>query len=328
MPSPHRGTLVGCPEAVGAMRYLTAVLLVLAAIVAGAGSAAAAGGTSGGAGSAPGSGGSSGGAGLSAPPVQHPHGFDSAAQSPASGQISRTLRQGMRGQDVKTLQTWLTELGDAVPETGYFGSQTAAAVRGFQRAHRLHPVNAVVSSSIVRLLGAAVAARTKVPVTIPASRPAVGGNGSPSSWVFPLRPISRVLPPSDWTLDQGVDIGTVNAACGSKVVEVAVTSGTIVQEGISGFGPYAPILRVASGPDRGRYIYYGHAAPALVPVGAHVTTGEPIAEVGCGEVGISAGPHIEIGISDPGGPPCCPGGETHTEMYDVVLRLYHAAGGR
>jgi murein DD-endopeptidase MepM/ murein hydrolase activator NlpD len=263
---------------------------------------------------------SSGGAGIA--PPQHPRGYDTSAVVYST--FTRTLRRGEVGQDVKTLQTWLSSVGFRVSATGYFGSATKYQVRRFQRAYHLAPASGTVGNRTAATLLAAVKKTTNHSGVL-----GTGGSSADSStgWVFPLVPKRRVVGPSSWSLDQGVDIATLGSACGSSVVEVAVTSGTIVQEGISGFGPSAPILRVDSGPFRGRYIYYGHAKPALVRVGAHVHTGQPIAEVGCGRVGISSGPHIEIGISDPGGPPCCPGGETANQMYQLMLGLYRRAHG-
>jgi peptidoglycan hydrolase-like protein with peptidoglycan-binding domain len=262
---------------------------------------------------------SSGGAAMV--PQQAPKGIETASASAAV--FTRTLRKGDSGEDVKTLQNWLTEIGYPVSSDGSFGPLTQGAVKSFQRAHHLTPVTGVVGRRTASALLAAVKAASKSGVL-----KSSGGGSTTTGMVFPMKPLSRVIGPSGWSLDQGIDISTYGAACGSKVVEVAMASGTIVQEGIDGFGPYAPVLKVSSGQYAGRYIYYGHAAPALVRVGAHVSAGQPIAEVGCGDVGISTGPHIEIGISSPGGPVCCPSyQETSPAFYKVVLGLYRQAGG-
>jgi peptidoglycan hydrolase-like protein with peptidoglycan-binding domain len=289
----------------------TGALLAIAMLTGGPSAMAASGGTGG-----SGSTGGSGGAGLGQPPQ--------TTAAPGHDPFSRTLRKGDHGRDVKKLQTWLTQAGYALPSTGFFGSQTKAAVKSFQGDHALKPVTGVVGART----GAAIAAAAGQGVQQTATVPSVDPTAAPGGWVFPLQPLSRVLPPKDWTLDQGIDIGTVSNACGPKVVEVAMTSGTVVAEGISGFGSAAPVIKVSSGPYAGRYIYYGHAMPALVTVGAQVTAGQPIADVGCGDVGISSAPHLEIGISAPGGPTCCPGNqETSPDFEQLVLKLYKQAGG-
>jgi murein DD-endopeptidase MepM/ murein hydrolase activator NlpD len=134
---------------------------------------------------------------------------------------------------------------------------------------------------------------------------------------FPL-PRSAAAPPATWSLDDGVDI---SAPGGTP--EYAVCSGTIVLHGIGGYGPSAPVLHCDRPLDRYDYVYYGHAGPGnWTPVGTHVSAGQVISEVGYGIVGISTGPHIEIGFADSSGSPIGPA--SAPQMMSLLRAAYAA----
>jgi murein DD-endopeptidase MepM/ murein hydrolase activator NlpD len=146
-----------------------------------------------------------------------------------------------------------------------------------------------------------------------AANPSLGSIqvSSGGGFTFPM-PKGAASPPGTWTLDQGVDI----AAPGNTPL-LAVGSGTIVLHGIGGFGPSAPVLHL----DSGQYVYYGHAGPGnMVPIGTHVSAGQVISEVGAGIVGISTGPHLEIGFSDGSGTPT--GSGTAPQMMSLLRGSY------
>jgi peptidoglycan hydrolase CwlO-like protein len=133
------------------------------------------------------------------------------------------------------------------------------------------------------------------------SAPSVSSGG----FVFPL-PKSAASGPGSWSEDQGVDISAPG-----DTPEYAVCSGAIVLHGIGGFGPWAPVLHCDSPIGGYSYVYYGHAGPSnQLPVGTHVGAGSVISSVGPGIVGMSTGPHLEIGFADSSGSPIGGGAST------------------
>ncbi len=139
---------------------------------------------------------------------------------------------------------------------------------------------------------------------------------SSGGFVFPL-PKGAASPPSTWSPDQGVDISAPG-----DTPEFAVCSGTIVLHGIGGFGPWAPVLHCDSPIDGYSYVYYGHAGPGnQLPVGTHVGAGQVMSSIGPGIVGISTGPHLEIGFADSSGSPI--GSQTAGTMLSLLQAAYN-----
>jgi murein DD-endopeptidase MepM/ murein hydrolase activator NlpD len=162
----------------------------------------------------------------------------------------------------------------------------AAAAAAAARARALAAQNGPPASSDSAITGA------------PTPPPVASSGG----FVFPL-PKGSVVGPGSWSLDDGVDM-----AAPGNTPEYAVCSGTIVGHGIGGFGPWAPILHCDSPVGGYSYVYYGHAGPLYqLPIGTHVGAGAVMSSIGPGIVGMSTGPHIEIGFCDASGSPLGPG---------------------
>lgn len=66
---------------------------------------------------------------------------------------------GQTGADVRTLQTWLAQVGYRVTATGRFGTSTKSAVRRFQLAHGLYPASGSVGKRTASALLAEVQRR-------------------------------------------------------------------------------------------------------------------------------------------------------------------------
>jgi murein DD-endopeptidase MepM/ murein hydrolase activator NlpD len=152
-----------------------------------------------------------------------------------------------------------------------------------------------------------------------AAGPSPGSGGaavaSSGGFTFPM-PKGDVSPPATWSLDDGVDI-----AAPGGTPELAVCSGTVVLHGVGGFGPSAPVLHCDNPLDGYGYVYYGHAGPGhWVAVGTHVGQGQVVSEVGSGIVGISSGPHLELGFAGSTGSPVGP--SSASQMMSLLRSAY------
>jgi LysM repeat protein len=206
--------------------------------------------------------------------------------------------------------TYTVERGDTLSAiAARYGTTVAAlaAANHLANPNLIFPGQLLTISSAVPSTSPSPAPGPR-PVPVPAPvAPSPGGAALP----LPLRYLQG------GTVDQGVDY---TAPGGTPLY--AMGPGTIIREGMSGFGPNAPVLQITAGPLAGKIVYYGHSGPDLVPVGGHVAAGQQISEVGYGIVGISSGPHLEIGFYPPG-----PDG-AGAAMLDYINRVVGHSTGR
>jgi murein DD-endopeptidase MepM/ murein hydrolase activator NlpD len=203
--------------------------------------------------------------------------------------------------------------------------QAFAAARHRQQVEQF--LVAAAAAQRAKLVSAPTVSHATLPPPPPVTRTAFHtGVVTPPSQSTPPAPVSGApaqggLPlPVQYLQNGSVDQGVDYAAPGGTPL-FAMGPGTIVKAGIAGFGPNAPVLQIAGGPLAGRAVYYGHAGPNVVPVGARVAQGQQISIVGYGRVGISTGPHLEVGFYPPG-----PNGAGQAMLQYVNSAVGHNTG--
>jgi len=103
---------------------------------------------------------------------------------------SRTLRQGMQGSDVRTLQRYLTKVGEETSADGVFGRGTRRSVQRFERGSGRAP-DGVVSRRDARALRTQAVQAAPAPVNqAPGERATLGPDGlavAPASAPEPVK---------------------------------------------------------------------------------------------------------------------------------------------
>ena len=230
---------------------------------------------------------------------------------------ARTLRMGDRGPSVRTLQSNLTALGFPTPVVGKFGRQTKVNLKGWERKSGMRPNGVLSRPEAATMTKQVVDAKGGGPGG-PDDEEAAGYGGTDdqdtradtgeqgdqtAQQPVPVQPgeaglMFPVRGPHDFGgtgAQFGADRGgrshkgqDVFAKCGTPVS--AVEGGKVVYAGYqSAAGNYIVIKGDATKRD---YVYMHFQAPAAFKIGATVTTGAPIGNVG--ETGNAQGCHVHF----------------------------------
>jgi len=186
----------------------------------------------------------------------------------------RTLKRGLRGDDVLTLQQYVTKLGYPTPRYGQFTSRTEADITNYERKTGLN-VNGIVSTSEQATIRRRAGGHDHV-FPIKGSH-SYGGSGS------------RFGAPRSGHSHGGQDL---SANSGTPLV--AVTNGRVSQVRYqAGGGGYYVVIQ---GDDRKDYVYMHmrESASAFVSPGQRVRVGQQVGRVG--STGASSGPHLHFEI--------------------------------
>ena len=137
-----------------------------------------------------------------------------AQASGSSKQLgNRILRQGMRGHDVRMLQTYLTVAGYGTMVDGVFGPQTKQNVIAFQQTQGV-TANGIVGFALARSLRNQVATIQSTPPTgnsrINATGTATAPAGAPSTVVAVIAAANQII---DTSYCYGGGHGSFNSSC-------------------------------------------------------------------------------------------------------------------